>query len=107
VSNEITMQIKGANWIIRVLSSVKYEKIHGSDSYGITIILDRRIDINKRHLTPNTVRHELFHAFMSECNTESANLDTEQLEELAASIVADFAIDLIQKTDTIMEFFLR
>lgn len=102
---EFKIKIKGSDWTIRVLTSKSFEKEHDGNSGAMTIPEKKRIDLISTELHPTYIRHELFHAFVCESNIESTNLTTEQMEELAATIVGEFSIQIIDLCDQIIKYF--
>lgn len=107
--DSLVIQIKGANWTIRRLTTRKFTKIHDDKKCpALTVPCDREIHLNSNLHTPQFIRHELLHAFVSECNTESmTSLTIDDMEELCASIVAEYAFDIIKVADYIHEYFLK
>jgi hypothetical protein len=104
----MVVQIKGSNWTINLLTRKKYEKKYGADdqSDGTCSKLKKEIDFHQDGFSPQTVRHELLHAFFGESNTYSANLDPQQMEELACEIFEQHAIDILKLADEILTKFL-
>ena len=100
------INVKGREWEARLLTRRKYEKLHGADSGAITIMSTKQIDFNKSDLNPEDVRHEVFHAYVKESNTESANLTADQMEELCCSLVGEYAIEIIKSADYIISKFI-
>ena len=105
-SKQVTVNIKGSPWIIKLFTKKQYEKLHGCDSGGITISKDKQIHLIKTELIPENVRHEIFHAFVEESNTASSNLDADQMEELCATIMGCHGIKIITLADYILTQFL-
>jgi hypothetical protein len=87
------------------LSKTKYHKLHGFDSGAITLITEKIIDVKNDGFTTEYIRHELLHAFVAESNTESAMLNSEQIEELCASIVGEYGIEIVRLADFISNKF--
>lgn len=102
MSTEFTIQIKGANWLIKKLTPRKFKKLHDDTCPALTIPIKREIHLNSELYNPYYIRHELFHAYIAECNTESmTDLTLDDMEELSASIVAEFCFDIIKLADEI------
>ena len=103
---KFNIKIKGKEWEIRFLTKKQYEKAHGDDSAAITVEATRQIDFLKTEFTSDIARHELTHGFFRESNVESAGLSGLQIEELAASIVGEYAIEIVSLADYITNKFL-
>lgn len=103
------IQIKGASWTIKKFTTRKFVKLHEDKNCpALTIPCDREIHLNNDCHTPKYIRHELLHAFVSECNTESTtSLTTDDMEEICASIVAEYAFDIIKVADEVHTYFLK
>jgi len=100
---DLPIKIKdGIPWVVKFYSNRLYIKEYGNDSEAITEPTYKRIGINVDNILPSEIRHEVFHAYMSECNTESAGLNADQVEEVAASVVGVFALDIIKLADYIL-----
>jgi len=102
----VKIQIKGATWECRLLTKKKYEKLHGYDSSAITVGNARQIDFLKADLIPGFVIHELLHAYVYECNTESSNLDPDQREELCCSILGEYIHTIVLTAFYILTKFM-
>jgi hypothetical protein len=100
---DLPIKIKdGIPWTVKFYRERAYVKEYGNDSAAITESQFKRIGINLDVVLPSEVRHEIFHAYLAECNIESANLTAEQVEEVAASVVGDYALDIIKIADYIL-----
>jgi len=104
--SSIKIQVKGAEWTVNYLSKIKYHKKHGFDSQAITLPDVKVIDLSHEFMSTINIQHELLHAFVCESNTESANLDANQMEELCASIVGEYAVEIVRLTYYILNSFL-
>lgn len=102
---ELTVNIKGRAWIIRLLAKSVYTKNFGTDSSAITLLDKKEICVSKLDYLIGHIRHELMHAFVVESNTESAFLNAAQMEELCCSIVGDYAIEIVALADRIQTYF--
>lgn len=85
--HQASLEIKGRKWIIEYLTPQQYKRKHGLDSEGICLLHEKRIHLNKALISPGIVRHELIHALVEESNTESADLNANQMEELICAIL--------------------
>jgi hypothetical protein len=106
---ETVVQIKGANWTVKKLTTRKFVKLHGDkECPALTVPCDREIHLNGDLHTTKYFRHELLHAFASECNTESmTSMTIDDMEELCASIVGEYAIELVKMADELQAFFSK
>jgi hypothetical protein len=103
----VKIHIKGAEWTIVFMAKRSYEKLHGEDSSAITIGDKKEIHFNKTDLCPKYVYHELGHAYFFECNTESANLDAYQTEEVFCSIIGDYLPEIQKQGYYILSKFME
>jgi hypothetical protein len=103
----LKVRIKGLEWTIFGQSNASYVREHGKDSGAITYPQDREIYFNTNHFTPGYVRHELLHAFVSSCGTNSSSLTADQVEELCAEIVEEHYYEIGDIANTIVNFLLK
>ena len=107
MSKKLTIQVKGKDWNLRLWSNAVYIKKFGDDSGAVTFPDSKEINFIRGDLSLGVIRHELLHAFVAESNTESAYLDPDQTEELAASII-EFEWNNIQAlSEHILTTFLK
>lgn len=86
------MKIKGHKWQVYLVTAYGFKRAHGKMAVDTIALADkakREIWFQDTDIELSHVRHEVFHAFMSECRIDSANLTAEQMEEIAAEIVGD------------------
>jgi hypothetical protein len=83
----LKLVIRGKPWAIVLLSPTTFKKRHGN-CLAITFSDPKVIYFKRDSLNVSTVRHELFHAYMAESYLGSANLKANQVEEIAAEILA-------------------
>ena len=102
---ELKVKVKGTEWTVRLLPSKAYAKENGDDSSGMTHPFKKVIDFHHKHYDITTIIHELVHAYVAECNTESASLSTDQMEELICSIMGECVFDLLATAHKIQLFF--
>lgn len=101
----LKIDIKGIEWTIYAEKNATYTRKHGSDSEAITYTKDRIIYFNLNHFNPNPITHEIFHAYIASCGTNSSSLTTDQMEELACEIVAEHICDIQVIVKKILEYF--
>ena len=104
MAKNIEVSIKGRPWKVRFLSNSQYnKKDYGEDSCALTSCSTREIIFNISKITMGTIRHELLHAFVNECNIESSGLDAIQKEELCCSIIDEHGTDITHTTENIVD----
>lgn len=103
MTSEVKVLIKGATWTVKKLSLRKFNSIHKhKECPALTLPQDREIHLNEKLYTPHFIRHELFHAYIAESNTESmTDMTLDDMEELAASITAEYCFDIAKLSDEI------
>ena len=103
----IKEKIKGYEWTFHAEKNATYIRKHGSDSHAITYPHEREIYFNSDSLAPDYLRHEIFHAYVASCSTNSSSLSKDQMEELCAEIYGDHAPEMDALVDKILNYFLR
>lgn len=104
--DDLVIKIKGSDWRIRRLTAAKFIKENG-ECGAITKPQFKLIEFRKDELYSSHCRHEIFHAYIAECNTESTELSAGQMEELAASIVGEFSIEIVAQADKVLTYLLE
>ncbi|MGL4337294.1 MAG: hypothetical protein ACRCST_10415 [Turicibacter sp.] len=104
MSKQLTIQIKGSNWTVKMLTPRKFIKLH-KDWAAMTLPDSKEIHFRTDFFLPHFIRHELLHAFVSETGVENVKMDIDDMEELCCTIVGDFGIDIIKIADYILIFF--
>lgn len=107
MSDNFKINIKGQDWSVKFYPNAKYCKSVGPDSGAITIPDKKTIIFNKSVINVGYIRHELLHAIYAESHTESAHLDSEQTEEVCASILQTQFNNIIALTETILNELLE
>lgn len=98
----VTRNIKGAEWHFYLESAASYKRKHGSDSDAITYIKEREVYFNRSDFDTNVVRHELFHIYVAESNTNSSpDFTKDDMEDLGAEIVGEFGPQIVSEADFI------
>ena len=99
----IKFPVLGKEWTLRVLEKKKYKKKRGNDSVGITIMVDRKIDIPSNGINIETVEHELLHAYRYElCVTSMNKIKADDWEEFYAEFTSKYGRELHALADIIM-----
>lgn len=104
-TKQLQFNIKGIDWTFYCQSNSSYIKAHGSDSEAITYTKERKVYFNKSHLQPNAVIHEVFHAYVASCGTNSSSLKPDQVEELCCEIIAEHIFEILTQMKKILEYF--
>lgn len=97
--------VKGLEWTFYVQLPTTYKRQHGGCSEGITYPETQEVFLNRKFLSPRTVRHELLHVYYASCCVESGHLKKAQVEEVCASIVGHHLDHIQNDCTTILEFF--
>ena len=105
--NSFKLKIKGIDWTVYLQSDSAYSRSHGTDSSAIMSPEDNEIFFKKSKIRPYLVRHELFHAYISSCNTNSSNLTPDQIEELCVEVYGDHGPEMALQCDQILNFLLK
>jgi hypothetical protein len=86
----VTRIIKGSEWHFYLESSATYKRKHGSDSAAIVYIKEREVYFNRAEFDTSCVRHELFHIYVAESNTNSSpDFTKDDMEDLGAEIIGE------------------
>ena len=86
----VTRTIKGAEWHFYLESGSVYKRKHGSDSDAITYVKEREVYFNRPGFDTSAVRHELFHIYIAESNTNSSpDFTKDDMEDLGAEIIGE------------------
>jgi selenocysteine lyase/cysteine desulfurase len=83
---QITRRILNEEWTFRTLSKAKYTKLYGKDSAAVTEFRAKTVSFIVNDINHDDVAHELTHVVYHQMNTNSANLDQDQMEEVMAEI---------------------
>lgn len=98
----VRRNIKGAEWHFYLESPSVYKRKHGSDSDAITYPKEREVYFNKAEFDTNAVRHEIFHIYVAESNTNSSpDFTKDDMEDLGAEIVGEYGPLIVQDADFI------
>ena len=91
----LRVTIKDIPWTVKLLLDKDYEDKNGKGSQAITHKDDKIIEIKQQYLCTHVIKHELFHAYCSSCCIDSmTDLETHDMEEIAAEIMAYHAEDI-------------
>jgi hypothetical protein len=109
---QITIPIKGRNWNFMLFSDRAFDKLHNSDpenndNAGMTIFSQYEVHFPKSEWDLVDIRHEIGHILKFMCNTTSAELDSNQTEELMCEIIGNHGQEICMWADQIAERFLN
>lgn len=94
--------ILGHPWVVYYCTERYYKRKNGKDSVGITHLDSREIYVRAKHLSRETVVHELTHAYFAELCTHSADITSDALEEIFCDLMAKYGSRLLRQADKIM-----
>lgn len=103
---QLTVNIKGHDWLVVGMTSSAYVRKHGNDSGAIMNFQERKMFFNLSSVTPYYVRHEVLHAFVSSSSTASARLTVDQIEELCADLYGEHGPEMDVIADKILSTLL-
>lgn len=94
------VQIFGDEWVIYLVDDDD-EVIAEKDSAAETDPEKHEIHFREGEITMSVIMHELWHAYFSYTNTDTANLDNNQMEEVSAQVFAYNAIKMTEQAKNI------
>lgn len=90
VKQKFKVKILGYTWQVAIVASSDMDRAYGENTVAFCTTDGSRVMMFRfGRLLCGTIRHEVFHAFMSEFPTMSATLDASQVEELVADFIAN------------------
>jgi hypothetical protein len=98
----IPFTVLGKVWTLRLLKKKKYKQKNGSDSVAVTKAYKRTIDLGPNGMDKETLVHELWHAFLAECCTFSADLTIEAFEEICAELMAKRGQEILDTAEELL-----
>jgi len=86
---QITIEIKGKKWKVKLLSDKVFNKHFGSDKLAVTCYneTDRFICFKRSHIDRSTITHELTHAYLSDMNLNGSK---EEIEERFCDLIGNY-----------------
>jgi hypothetical protein len=101
---QLSFDVLGKPWTLRVLSAKYYRKKNGRDSAAVTKMHKRRIELQPSFLDSETITHELVHAYLYEMCLHSTNeITVDDLEEVFAELMAKRGRELLDRSDQLRE----
>lgn len=94
---QFRFEVLGKSWVIRLMKRKKYAKKNGKDSVAMTYRQKRRIDLSPFGRDLETITHELTHAYLTELCLDSANPDSDALEEIFCEMMAKHGPKLLEQ----------
>ena len=112
MKKEVTFTVKGVEWTAKFLTEKQFDKaylksfpdedeateygFHGNKTiYFCSNLVDR-----------NTIRHEVFHSFVTETNTDFVDFGKSEMEDLSCDIFAEHCLDILKVCDKVLDAFL-
>ena len=80
------IKIRGKTWTVELLTSEAFR----NEDAAYTDAAKKTMSFQPGHTDIETIRHEIFHAYMAESYLKDSDLDRDSLEEAAANVVGDF-----------------
>lgn len=105
-SKELVLQIKGADWSFKLISDASYKRRMGSDSDAATLTKSREVLFHPTGLSMNTIKHEIFHCLVDSSDVYSMSMSLDNLEELCATLVATYNLQIELWANQLMDYFL-
>jgi hypothetical protein len=92
----VKFKVKGSIWTAVMLIDEKYDERFIEDAPTVSMCVENKkhIFFKETEFLKSNVLHELLHAFVSETNVRSADLNPSQMEELACEIVGEHCGEL-------------
>jgi hypothetical protein len=94
------IDISGDQWSMYLVEDDD-EVIANKESGAETDWDSKEIHFRRSELTPNVVRHELYHAYAGYCYLEDTSISVADAEEVAACLFADRASLILKKSDEV------
>jgi Zn-dependent peptidase ImmA (M78 family) len=100
---KVTISIKDKDWDFFLYTDTSYKSMGEDyeDSDALTSFDNKKVEFNKSLFSLETIRHELFHVLVHSCNTTSSALTTNQMEELACTIVQNDIYLILSLTEKV------
>lgn len=99
----VHFRIIGKSWRIRALDQELYDKKKArAGSVAITYFHKRRIDLSPVGCDRESIIHELTHAYLSEICIHSAELTTDNLEEIFCELLAKRGREILDLADSLV-----
>lgn len=99
--------IQGDNWTITVLKTKKFQKKYGAGASGLTIFNKKAIILDKSELCLELIKHELWHAYLSNQLVKSANLKIHQFEEVTAEMFETHGERIIKQSKELFKYIKK
>jgi hypothetical protein len=93
------LDILGHTWIVYYLTAKVFIKKYSDTSLAIAECDDREIYLRADKITPDTVAHEIAHAYFQEHSAPVMDLSTDQVEELACDIISKYGRRINDQAD--------
>lgn len=101
----VKFKVVGKRWTVRFYTKKKYQKKY-PNTLGVCLGWKREIRLPVKPLRPETIVHELTHAYFRElCFVDPDALKRPELEEVFCELVAQFGVDLLIQADKIWTYY--
>jgi hypothetical protein len=91
-----SFKVLGKGWRLQVITPQQYEARFDKQSVGITLSTKKEIYLPADHVTLEVILHEIAHAFFDEVCAHAADLEGEQMEEIACDLIAKHATEMLK-----------
>ena len=96
-----SVSVLSKKWKVIVRSDRLHER-HFPETHGIAILDDREIHVRRSSLAPETLIHELVHAYQYELSFYELQLDDDQVEEWFAELLAKYGETILRDAKSIV-----
>lgn len=101
------LKIVGKSWRVRFYTKKKYAKKYPG-TLGVCLGYKRQIRLPTKPLRPETITHELVHAYFSElCFVDTDAVKRKELEEVYCELIANYGTVLLGQAAAIWAFYKR
>lgn len=93
------VKINGTPWTMKLVTADEIAEINdGGPCTGLCICMEKTIYFDKDDFTANTVKHELFHAYVCDLHLDDTNdISLKDLEEIFAGMFSDKAETIVRQ----------
>lgn len=102
----VDVEISGETWKVFVLDDEDFNAAF-PECAAVTLPDKKHIILNEDSLTRENVRHEYFHACMTELCTDSASLSANQMEEMSAELFGRRGHKMVKEANRIFSMLRR
>jgi len=99
----IRLKILDTDWKVYLHPEDTFSRKYGDSDAAFTLVSKQEIHFDSGELSPDIVRHELWHAFRASLLTHSAALDSEAEEEISAELFAVHADKMLRMSRALLK----